>query len=109
MKEKMEQLAAKLSENQALAEKLAELENPEDVQSLLKEEGIDFSVEEINELRDALLKTVEKDVDDELSEDDLEEVAGGAIALATVGTIATIVGSTAGTANLTHNVTRGRW
>ncbi|MGI6647522.1 MAG: hypothetical protein ACOX5W_00255 [Bacillota bacterium] len=39
-----------------MAEKLFALETPEEVQSFLKGEGLEFSLEEINTVREALVK-----------------------------------------------------
>jgi predicted ribosomally synthesized peptide with nif11-like leader len=81
MEEKIKQLQAKLEADQSLGEKLFTLETPEEVQDFLKEQGLDFSLAEINEIRDALVKLAEKaqaSPDGELSDADLEDVAGGA-------------------------------
>ncbi|MDD4803470.1 MAG: hypothetical protein PHF24_11140, partial [Syntrophomonas sp.] len=61
----------------SLGEKLFSLETPEEVQSLLKGQGIDFTLDEISVLREAIVKTVEKGESGELSEEVLEGVAGG--------------------------------
>ena len=47
------------------------------MQAVLKEAGLDFSLEEINQLREIVTKASEKGVSGELSDEDLENVAGG--------------------------------
>ena len=83
--------------DEAFVKNLFELESAGEVQAALKEKGIEFSEEEIISIRDFLLKVEESDItkeqlekwtvqleDGELSEEELENVAGG-IALETVG------------------------
>jgi len=77
MGEKLTKLKAKIEADNSFEEKLFGLETAEQVQSFLKEEGLDFSLEEINELGDVLVKVLEKSQNGELSDTDLEEVAGG--------------------------------
>lgn len=114
MEERLAQLHAKIEADHSLVEKLVALETSEEVQSLLKEQGLEFSFEEINMLRDVLVKTIEKGNNGELSDEDLEDVAGGiAITLATVGILFGIAGSVAtigfGAGNFVNNVTKGKW
>lgn len=52
-------------------------ETPEEAQGVLKEAGYDFSIEEMSELRDIMLKISEAKNDGELSEEELEGVGGG--------------------------------
>ena len=98
MDEKWITLKAKLEADESWAEKLFGLETAEQVQSFLKEEGLDFSLEEINSFRDQLLKVVQKG---ELSDEDLEDVAGGSISGAIVATCALI--------SCVHTVSGGKW
>ncbi len=105
MEQKLAQLQAKIEADKSLAEKLLSQENPQDVQSLLKEQGLEFSLEEINSLRDILVKLAQKGENGELSDEDLEDVAGGIAATTTIAAIS----ATFTAANFTHNVTRGRW
>jgi predicted ribosomally synthesized peptide with nif11-like leader len=77
MEEKLIKLQAKLEANQSLAEKLFALETPGEVQSFLKEQGLEFSLDEINTFKDALIKAATKPKSGELSDEDLEDVAGG--------------------------------
>ena len=83
--------------DEAFVKGLFELESAAEVQAALKEKGIEFSEEEIISIRDFLLKVEKGDItkeqlekwtvqleDGELSEEELENVAGG-IVLETVG------------------------
>ncbi|KUG02622.1 hypothetical protein ASZ90_019990 [hydrocarbon metagenome] len=74
MQEKLNQLSAKLEADANLSEKLFRMQTPEEVQSLLKGEGLHFSLEEIRMLRDDIVKTLEND---ELLDEELDDVAGG--------------------------------
>ncbi len=58
------------------AEKIFKLQTPEEVQAAFKEKGIEISVEEVQLLGSIINKMVEKHTSN-LSEDDLEEIAGG--------------------------------
>ncbi len=109
MTDKFATLQAKLESDKSLAERLLSKETPEEVQDLLKSEGLDFSKDEIEALRISVMKALEGE-DEELSEDDLEEVAGGAaVTLGTVIAVGKILGGTGAVAGLTNNVSRGRW
>ncbi len=79
MKQKLAGLQAKLKADQSWAEKLFALETPEAVQSLLTEQGLEFSLEEIDTLKNALVKAVARHQSGELSDEDLKSVAGGTI------------------------------
>lgn len=110
MQDRFNQLQAKMEGEQGFAENLFALEKAEDVQTFLKGHGLDFSLEEINLFKDALVKTLEKGTDAELSDEDLEDVAGGIIATTTiVGLTAAAVGGTCGAGTFVHNITSGRW
>ena len=65
---------------------LFKLDNPEDVQSKLREKGIALSLDEIRMIPRALRKA--QQIGDELSESDLEDVAAGLITPMTVLLIA---------------------
>ena len=70
----------KIFSDEEFAKHLISLETPEEVRAALKEKGVDADVEEILKLRDVLVVTAQKEAKnvDELSLDDLDEVAGGA-------------------------------
>lgn len=65
MKKRLEKLQSKLEKDSAMSEKLFSLETPEEVQELLKKEG--------------LIKALAVQQSGELSDEDLEDVAGGFI------------------------------
>lgn len=74
MEDKLAQLLTKIEADQDLGEKLLSLETADEVQSLLKKEGLDLTLEELSELKDFLFKVLEND---ELSDEILDDVAGG--------------------------------
>lgn len=91
MEKKLAQLKDKFEADSALAEKLFSMENPADVQSLLKEQGLEFSLEEIAALKDAIVKYMAKGQSGELTDEALEDVAGGTIGF-NPGIIGPIIG-----------------
>jgi predicted ribosomally synthesized peptide with nif11-like leader len=109
MEQKLAQLQAKIEADKSLAEKLLSQENPQDVQSLLKEQGLDFSIEEIDMLRQALVRALEKNAGDELSDEDLENVAGGFAITAIVALIGAIAGAVSVAGAVTDQAVRSRW
>ncbi|QGT99859.1 hypothetical protein SYNTR_1266 [Candidatus Syntrophocurvum alkaliphilum] len=74
MEEKLRLLQVKCEGDQDFADKLFSFEKSEEVQSYLSENGMDFSIEEINELKDVINMSYEMG---EISDNDLENVAGG--------------------------------
>jgi predicted ribosomally synthesized peptide with nif11-like leader len=108
MEEKLAQLHSKLEADQALAEKLFSLDTPEEVQSLLKEQGIDFTIEEIGVLKEALVKAVAKGDGSELSDADLEDVAGGSVTatVAIIGAVGALIPVVSGAIS---EAIRSRW
>ena len=56
--------------------KIATMEEPEDVQTAFAEQGVDFSLEQINQIAELVMN----DNAEELNEDALEAVAGGILA-----------------------------
>lgn len=93
-------------EDPAFLEKLISLDSPEDVQAAFKQDkGIDISIDDIN----AIQKVVEEKMEGELSEDDLEGVAGG-VAVATVIAVGSaVVSGIIKLGQAVHNWTRRRW
>ena len=71
----------KVFSDEAFVKSLFELEEPEDVQAALKEKGIDFTLEEVKQLGAQLAKAIEArengEETDELSHEQLDDVAGG--------------------------------
>ncbi len=113
MEERYAQLLAKIEADNSMVEKLFALENANEVQDLLKADGLDFSLDEINVLKDGIIKVAEKG-NNELSDEDLEDVAGGfaitvAGVTAVIGAVCAVAGLGLTAANVTNNLTRGRW
>jgi hypothetical protein len=79
MEQKLAQLQAKFEADASLGEKLFSLETPAEVQSLLKEQGLDFTLDEIAALREAIVKAVEESENGELSDKAMEVVVGGVL------------------------------
>lgn len=100
MNEKLNELLS----NQEFVEKLVNLETDTEVQGLLADNGVELTLEQI-----ALIKKgVENQLSgsEELSDDDLETVAGGA----DIGGIIESVAKALGTlGDCVHKWTRGRW
>jgi predicted ribosomally synthesized peptide with nif11-like leader len=76
MKEKLEQLMKKLDGNNELIKKLFAQETPEGAQAVLKENGFDFTTDEIKHVGKLIIQAQEN-TGEELSDDALENVAGG--------------------------------
>lgn len=100
-----EQKIKEVFSDEAFVSSLLEMETVEDVQSAVAAKGIDLSARDIESIRAQL---VNNDNGEELSEEDLENVAGGSI-IAIIGLVATCIGATASAANFVHNVTNRRW
>ncbi len=64
-----------LMADRAFVEKIAHLEEPEDVQAAFAENGVDITLEEIN----AIATMVTSSGNEELSENDMEAVTGGSL------------------------------
>jgi lactobin A/cerein 7B family class IIb bacteriocin len=93
--------------DEAFAKSLLELETPEEVQSALKVRGIEASREEILSVRDALVKAAEKGC--VLSDEELENVAGGIIPIIAGLVAAAVTGAGVGGAAIACVVTKGKW
>ncbi|MTI81650.1 MAG: Nif11-like leader peptide family natural product precursor [Firmicutes bacterium] len=79
-KEKVDVFIKKISEDKAFGDKVFSAESAEDVQQLSKNEGIELSSEDMQEVQELMKQVVqycEKQDQDELSDDDLDGVAGG--------------------------------
>ena len=65
--------------NEDFVKELLAKETPEEVQEMLAEKDIEVTIEEIKETRKILIKKVEQQTsaDGELTDEDLEDVAGG--------------------------------
>ena len=74
----LEERIKELFADEAFVKQLLEQEEAEQVQELLRDKEVELSVEEINQLKDMVAKMASGEINpDELSEDDLESVAGG--------------------------------
>jgi hypothetical protein len=74
--DKMDEAKAKvIFSDKPFVTSLLKLDTPEEVQTALKAQGLEASLDEIKTIGDALAKAAEKGGD--LSDSDLEKVAGG--------------------------------
>jgi predicted ribosomally synthesized peptide with nif11-like leader len=104
MEERLIRLQDMLEQDKGLGEKLFAWETPEEVQGFLQDLGLEFTIEEIMTLHEALAKALEQKENGELSDEDLEEVAGGwvnVLVIAIVILAAEAVGS--------HYASGGKW
>ena len=94
--------------DEAFVEELLSTHEPEKIQALLEDKDIEMSIAEIEKLKEMVIKKMENpdlDLEAELSDDDLEDVAGGCAA---VGVVYAILGVAAVVAFI-HGKTNGRW
>ena len=101
-----EEKIKKVFSDEEFVKSLMNLETPEAVQKALEEKDIDLSVEDIKKIAEL----VQKKDNGELSEDELEEVAGGT----DVGAIAAVVGAVVGSpvaivGGVVASIKRRRW
>ena len=104
----MEDRIVKLNElikDEAFLKELFSKEEPEDVQALFEDNGVELTLDEVRQLGDLLGKAangeitaeqLEKMANGELSEEDLEQVAGGEVFIGAAMVIAIIGGTLAG-------------
>jgi predicted ribosomally synthesized peptide with nif11-like leader len=93
-------------------EKLLAMDTPEEVQAAVKEKGLELTLEEIEATKKSIVNSLEKNDSDEVSDDQLEQVAGGfAITTALVIAGAITAGATGAAAlgSAVHRWTGGRW
>jgi len=80
--------------DQAFAKSLMEMETAAQVQAELKKKGLDLSEKDVMKMRDEIVKHVENGTKpEELSLDQLDDVAGGSVTLCVGIAIATFVGA----------------
>lgn len=80
MNERIEIFLKKLVDDKEFGEKIFKEENKaEDVQNIAKEAGIELTLEEVNEVKELIIKAYDSQNEGELSEEDLENVAGGLV------------------------------
>ena len=89
--------------DEAFVKELLSTETPEEVQAMLEDNDIEVSIAEIVKLREMIIKKAENP-DAELSDEDLEDVAGGCLWIA----IPIAIGIIAGIC-VADNLTGGRW
>ncbi len=73
----MQEKFTKAFSDKAFAEKVLAMETPEEVRAALLEKDIDLDVEDIIEIKDLMERRLNGG--EELSEDDLEDISGGAL------------------------------
>ena len=73
----MQEKFTKAFSDKAFAEKVLAMETPEEVRAALLEKDIDLDVEDIIKIKDLMERRLNGG--EELSEDDLEDISGGAL------------------------------
>lgn len=101
MNEKM----SALLQDEAFLEKLLDLENDTDVQALLAENGVELTLAEISAVKTGIENRLAGE-NEELSEDDLENVAGGVDIGGLISGICEGIGKLG---DCVHKWTRRRW
>ncbi|MDR1622336.1 MAG: Nif11-like leader peptide family RiPP precursor [Synergistaceae bacterium] len=96
-----EKRVKELFSDEAFVKSLFALETPEEVQAAVKAKGVDLTLDEIHAIKEGLAKSG----GEELSEADLEKVAGGSVVGLVIAGISLVVSA----ASYTHDATRGRW
>ena len=78
--------------DEAFVKRLLDQEEPEQIQAVLKEKGIELNFEEIEYMKSMVEKMLSGEADpEELSDDDLNDVSGGAVGAA-IGIILSVAG-----------------
>ncbi len=95
-----EALIKEVFSDEDFVKSLSELETAEEVQAALKEKNLDFSLEDIAEMQNALAKRLN---------DELENVAGGFAISATLIAVGSVGAALFSTGSFVHEVTRRRW
>ena len=85
----------KLVNDKDFVTKMLVQETPEDVQGLFAENGVDVTLDEINDLGKAIYNASHEDDSETLSESELDSVAGGVIEWVAVGKIVVAAGGAA--------------
>ncbi len=83
----MDEKIKSIIEEKGFVEKMLACEEPEQVQALFAAKGVDLSLDEIHSISNGLSSSLNNS--DELDEDDLDFVAGGATTVTT--TVTTVV------------------
>ena len=90
MQKATELLLKKLNEDKAFAEKVIAQTETEKVIEIAKNEGIELTIENIDEVNEILRQAISKQTEGELSEEELENVAGGTFAIMTIAAITVV-------------------
>jgi predicted ribosomally synthesized peptide with nif11-like leader len=91
MQQSVEMLLKKMSEDKAFAEKILSQTENEKVIEIAKGEGIEFTMEGIDEANEIIAKALQPKNEGELDEEDLEKVAGGSELLLTISLVSASV------------------
>ena len=81
MEKSTEKLLKKMNEDKEFAENILSQTEREKVIELAKEEGIELTLDNIDEVNEIIKKAIENFHDGELSEEELENVSGGGFSL----------------------------
>ena len=74
----MDQRWGEILENDEMVQGMAEIRDPEKLQEFLKAHGYEFTIEEIRAFGEELAEQYSEEAGGELTDSDLEDVAGGA-------------------------------
>ena len=94
--------------DEAFVKELLSKETPEEVQAMLEDKDIEVSIAEIVKLRELLEKKA-KNPDAELSDEDLEDVAGGSLLGACLILVYVVTPCVTALGIHVDNQTNGRW
>ena len=96
--------------DEAFVEKILSTETPEEVQELLEDKDIEMSIGEIEKAKEMILKKLEDpDAELELSDEDLEDVAGGSLLGACLILVYVVTPCVTALGIHVDNQTNGRW
>ena len=101
-----QQKIEKVFSDEVFVNNLLGLETAEEVQAALHAKGLEFTLEDIYKIRDALIHTNSVG---ELSDHQLEEVAGGIVITALIGLILAGISTGCSVISTVHRVSDGRW
>ncbi len=104
----MEKLT-ELLKDKAFVEEFFKQETAEDAQKFLAPKGVDVTIDELNQLRDAVVARLDDSNGDELSDDQLDNVAGGIAVTTIAGIVAGIAGATTFGVALFDKIKSWKW
>lgn len=111
MKESIEKLFTKMKEDKEFAEKILQQKEREKVIEIAKAEGINITLEDIDEANAIIQKSVnmqQSQTEGELSEEELENVAGGTLVsavLSIVSVVLSVTGTISGVVSVSVSAT----